>query len=153
MILLDTNVVSEAMAPAASRAVLRWLNDQESETLYLSTVTIAEIGYGLEILPEGRRRRSLTDRFERFVATGFSHRVLSFDERAARLYGQLMGHRRKQGRPMSVLGGQIAAIARASRFAVATRNVRGFEACGVELVNPFESGPRVAGSGPGSRLL
>jgi len=139
MILLDTNVVSEAMASAASRAVLRWLNDQDSETLYLSTITIAEIGYGLEVLPEGRRRRTLTDRFERFVATGFSHRVLPFDEKAARVYGELMAQRRKQGRPMSALDGQIASIARSSRFAIATRNVRDFEECGVEIVNPFEA--------------
>lgn len=141
MILLDTNVVSEAMASAPNRAVLEWLNDRETESLYLSTITIAEIGYGLETLPDGRRRRTLSDRFERFVTTGFSHRVLSFDETAARVYGELMAHRRKQGRPMSALDGQIASIARASRFAVATRNVRDFEECGVEIVNPFEASP------------
>ena len=56
---------------------------------------------------------------------------------AARFYGELMGHRRRIGRPMSVPDGQIAAIARAHRFAVATGNVRDFEECGLEILNPF----------------
>jgi hypothetical protein len=98
----------------------------------------ASIPYGLQILPEERRRRDLEERFDRFLARGFAHRVLAFDEDAARLYGRLMAHRRSIGRPMSILDGQIAAIARAQRFAVATRNVTDFEECSLEIVNPFE---------------
>jgi predicted nucleic acid-binding protein len=75
MILLDTNIVSAIMAPGPPRAVIEWLNGQDTITLYLSTVTLAEIGYGLWVLPEGRRRRSLEDRFEKFVAEGFRHRI------------------------------------------------------------------------------
>jgi hypothetical protein len=139
VILLDTNVVSAVMAPAPPGTVLRWLDHQPTETLYLSAVTIAEIGYGLEVLPDGKRRRDLEERFDRFVARGFAYRILPFDEKAAHLYRELMARRRGAGRPMSVLDGQIAAIARAHRFAVATRNVSDFEECGIEILNPFEA--------------
>lgn len=138
MTLLDTNVVSEVMAPKPHESVLGWLNSQRTEDLHLSTITIAEIGYGLHALAAGRRRRDLEARFDLFIGSGFAQRIVSFDEGAARLYGKLMARRRKLGRPMSILDGQIAAIARANRFAVATRNVRDFEECGLEIVNPFE---------------
>lgn len=140
MILLDTNIVSRIMAPAPAQAVIDWLNAQDTVTLYLSTITIAEIGYGLWVLPDGKRRRSLEDRFEKFVAQGFEQRILNFDQRAARLYPEVMGHRRTVGRPLGVLDGQIASIARANDLAIATRNVRDFEECGLELINPFEAG-------------
>lgn len=139
MILLDTNVVSAVMAPSPPRQVVAWLNDQETVTLYLSTITIAEIGYGLWILPDGKRRKALEDRFERFVNQGFEQRILDFDRSAAHLYGEIMGRRRAMGRPLSVLDGQLASIARAQGLSVATRNVRDFEACGLELIDPFAS--------------
>jgi hypothetical protein len=138
VILLDTNVVSAVMALAPSASVLAWLDSQPSDSVYLSTVTTAEIHYGLQSLPEGKRRRDLDTRFEQFVASGFAYRILSFGEEAARQYGELMARRRKLGRPMSVLDGQIAAIARANRCVLATRNLRDFEDCKVELVNPFD---------------
>ena len=140
MILIDTNVVSAVMAPTPEPPVVDWLNRQDTVTLYLSTITIAEIGYGLRGLPDGKRRRLLAERFEHFVARGFEQRILSFDERAAREFPVVMGHRKGIGRPLSVLDGQIASVARANHLAVATRNVRDFEECGLELINPFEAG-------------
>ncbi len=140
MIVLDTNIVSAVMVPAPMPSVVNWLNRQETVTLYLTTITVAEIGYGLSVMPGGKRRRSLEDRYHRFVAEGFEHRVLNFDLRAARLYAEVMGRRKAIGRPLGILDGQIAAIARANHFAVATRNVRDFEECGLEIVNPFEDG-------------
>lgn len=137
MILLDTNVISAVMMPAPQEAVLQWLNDQETVGLYLSSITLAEIGYGLGVLPDGRRRRSLEDRFARFVAEGFEQRILSFDEKAALLYGKIMGHRKQLGRPLGILDGQIASIARANHLAVATRNTRDFDECALELISPF----------------
>ena len=77
-------------------------------------------------------------RFERFIESGFESRILEFDIAAARRYGEIMGHRRAIGLPMSVPDGQIAAIARVHRFAVATRNIRDFDNCGLSLINPFE---------------
>jgi len=138
MILLDTNVISAVMMPAPPRPGLQWLNDQDTLGLFLSSITLAEIGYGLRVLPDGRRRRDLEDRFASFVAAGFEQRVLSFDERAARLYGEIMGYRKQLGRPLGILDGQIASIARAHGLGVATRNTRDFDHCGLELVDPFE---------------
>ncbi len=142
MTLLDTNIVSAVMAPSPPGAVIDWLNHAETATLYLSTITIAEICYGLWVLPDGKRRRSLEDRFHKFVAEGFEQRILVFDERAAELYPEVMGRRRAKARPLGSLDGQIAAIARANELAVATRNVRDFEECGLVVINPFEVGGR-----------
>lgn len=138
MIVLDTNIVSAVMARTPVKAVLEWLDQRDTGDQFLTSITIAEIGYGLHILPAGKRRRSLEQSFENFVARGFHQRVLDFDTLAAREYAEVMGHRRRIGRPMSILDGQIAAIARSRRFALATRNVRDFEECGIEIMNPCD---------------
>ncbi|MDX1653894.1 MAG: type II toxin-antitoxin system VapC family toxin [Candidatus Competibacteraceae bacterium] len=137
MIVLDTNVLSELMATSPAPQVVDWVNAQETSHLCLTTVTIAEIGYGLRILPDGRRRRLLESRFEQFLELAFSQRILSFDPPAARAYGEVMALRREMGRPLNVPDGQIAAIAHSRKFAVATRNLRDFEALGLTLINPF----------------
>jgi toxin FitB len=137
MIVVDTNVVSEFMVSPPAQSVLEWLNAQDAVNLYLTTVSIAEISFGLRVMPDGQRRRLLSDRFEQFLVAAFASRILSFDEDAARAYGEIRGHRRELGRPMSAFDGQIAAIARTRGFAVATRNIRDFADCGLEVINPF----------------
>ncbi len=137
MILLDTNVVSAIMAPSPPETVLSWLDAQRTESLFLSTITVAEIGYGIRILPAGKRRQALQHRFQEFVARGFAERTLAFDVPAARAYAEIMGRRKEIGRPMSVPDGEIAAIALDRGFAVATRNLSDFQECGLELVDPF----------------
>lgn len=139
MILIDTNIVSESMKPHPSTAAIDWLNRQDSGTLYLSSITIGEIEYGLRILPDGKRREQLRERFTLFVSQGFIQRILTFDESAARTYGDVMGQRRQTGRPMSVPDGQIAAIARSKGYAIATRNIRDFADCSIELIDPFQA--------------
>ena len=106
MILIDTNVISEVMKVSPSLQVLEWLNRQDTNVLYVSAITIGEIEYGLRILPNGRRRLELKERFERFISEAFMHRILAFDESAARTYGDVMGLRKELGRPMSVPDGQ-----------------------------------------------
>lgn len=137
MIIVDTNVVAEVMRDSPSQAVVSWLNDQETSTLFLTSITIGEIRYGLRAMPQGKRRLRLEQGFERILVEAFSGRVLPFDEEAARHYGEVMGRRKEIGRPMGVLDGQIASIARANGCAVATRNVKHFVECGVEIINPF----------------
>jgi len=138
MIVVDTNVISEVMRPQPTPAVLNWLNAQDGNRLFITSVTLAEIGYGLRILPEGQRRWQLQSRFKQFIAQAFEERVLDFTAAAARAYAEIMGHRKEIGRAMSLPDGQIASIAHAHGFAVATRNIKDFEDCGVELINPFE---------------
>lgn len=137
MILLDTNVVSATMVPRPMSQVLSWLDRHPTGDLYLSTITIAEIRYGLFLLPEGRRRRVLEDRFSRFLDRGFEGRVLCFGSKAAEAYGVLVARRKTLGRPIGILDGQIAAIAKAERMALATRNTKDFESCGLDVHNPF----------------
>jgi toxin FitB len=137
VIVLDTNVVSEFMTSPPAAPVLAWLNAQDAAGLYLTTITIAEIAFGLRAMPDGKRRQLLQDRFEQFLAQAFQSRILAFDEPAARAYGEIRGERRRQGRPMSAFDGQIAAIARTRDCAIATRNTRDFEGCGVVLIDPF----------------
>jgi predicted nucleic acid-binding protein len=141
MIVLDTNVVSELMKPSPAPAVVSWLNRQMTTTIFLTTITLGEIGYGLHNLPPGKRRSFLEQALERVISLAFEDRILSFGIEAARIYGEVMGQRQEMGRPWSILDGQIASIARASGFAVATRNVRDFSDCGIEVFNPFEPGP------------
>jgi hypothetical protein len=140
MILLDTNVISELMRPRPDEHVVAWINHQVTATLYVSTVTVAEIEYGLEILPDGGRRQDLERRFKRFISEGFEQRVLAFDSGAAHEYASILGHRRALGRPMAARDGQIASIAAANELALATRNLGDFTDCGLQLVNPFHAG-------------
>lgn len=137
MIVIDTNVISEVMRAQPSGVVINWLNDQVTESLYISTITIAEIGYGFRALPGGQRRRLLEQKFEQFIAQSFRMRMLGFDELSARAYSELMGYRKEMGRPMSIVDGQIAAIAKVNNYAIATRNIKDFEYVGIELIDPF----------------
>ena len=126
MILLDTNVISAVMAPKPLSALLNWLNENDTVSLYISTITVAEISYGLRVLPAGKRRRTLENRFESFIAKGFEQRMLNFDDSAARQYAEVMGYRKETGRPMGILDGQIAAIAHVSDLILVTVNVKDF---------------------------
>ena len=137
MILLDTNIISEVMKPRPDARVVDWMNATASSILFVSSITIAEVHFGLQLLADGGRRIDLESRFEQLMSRGFDGRVVSFDVSAARVYGTLMAHRRKSGTPLASLDGQIASIARVHGFAVATRNTGHFAGCGVELVNPF----------------
>jgi predicted nucleic acid-binding protein len=138
VIILDTNIISEFMTAPPANPVLEWLNAQDAVSLYITTISIAEIGFGLYCMPRGKRQRLLAERFKQFIATAFETRTLPFDESAARLYGEIKGYRREIGRPLSDLDGQIACIARSMGFAVATRNIKDFTDFGIELINPFE---------------
>ena len=139
MIILDTNIVSAMMRVTPEPAVVAWLNAQDASLLFLTAVTLGEIRSGLRILPPGRRRRSLEEGFERILAEAFEGRILSFDEAAAHRYGELMGSHKEMGRPLALPDAQIASIAWVAGSAIATRNVRHFVDCGVEIINPFET--------------
>ena len=129
--------MSESMRPQPDQAVLTWLNGQETTSLFISTISIAEIRFGIDILPSSQRRSALGERFEVLLTLAFDGRVSDFDKTAAHTYGQIMSARKLQGRPMTISDGQIAAIAKSRGMAVATRDRRGFEGVDIELINPW----------------
>lgn len=140
MIILDTNIISEMMKQSPALSVMSWVNLQKSAHLYITCITIGEIEYGIQSLPDSARRKALESAFNKVTKSAFNHRILSFDEPAANLYGELMSHRKRSGRPLSILDGQIAAIAISNQFAIATRNTKDFLNCAIELINPFNYG-------------
>ena len=138
MILLDTNVVSEAMKPAPDDTVRVWLDEQAAETLFLSSVTIAELMFGIGALPDGKRKDRLTEALDGVMEL-FADRVLPFDVGAARQYAELADKARAAGKGFPTPDGYIAAIAASKGFAVATRDTSAFDAAGVEVIDPWRA--------------
>ena len=136
MILLDTNVISEAMKPTPDDTVRAWLDEQAAETLYLSSVTIAELLYGIGALPAGKRKDRLTEALDGVMEL-FADRILPFDIAAARRYADLAVKARAAGKGFPTPDGYIAAIAASRGFTVATRDTSAFDAAGVAVINPW----------------
>jgi predicted nucleic acid-binding protein len=138
MIVLDTNVVSEIMKPGPSEAVSSWVRHRSAGTqLWTTSITLAEVLFGIALLPAGRRKDQLqvsaTDLFE-----AFAHQVLPFDALAAQQYASIADARRRLGRPIAGFDAQIAAICASHDAALATRNVKDFEHTGIELIDPWQ---------------
>jgi len=136
MIIIDTNVLSELMRPPRNQAVREWMRDQSMEERYTTSVTLAEISYGTERLPEGRRKTLLQTGAEAAFAA-FQGQILPFDLAAAMHYASIAATRDAIGRPIGPFDAQIAAICRAHGAALATRTVKDFEGLGLELVDPW----------------
>ena len=137
MILLDTNVVSEPLKASGDTKVLAWLDAQIIETLYLSTISLAELRFGIAVLPESKRRDTLHFNLEQRVLPLFAGRLLSFDEPASQSYATLRAHARACGQAIAPADGYIAAIAATHGFAVATRDMSPFDAAGLTVINPW----------------
>ncbi len=136
MIVVDTNVVSEAMGARPDPVVVSWLNAQAAETLYLPSVALAELLFGVGAVPEGARKVRLSEALDGLLAL-FPGRVLPFDQESARRYADMAVAARAAGRALSVADGYIAATAASRGFAVATRNTRHFQRTGVEVIDPW----------------
>jgi predicted nucleic acid-binding protein len=137
MIVLDTNVLSEALKPLPEEAVLKWLAKQDRDLIFTTAITQAEILYGLEVLPPGKRRSRLQAAVERLFADEFYGRVLPFDVESALIYPKIVGLREQIGRPISQFDAIIASVCRSRRAALATRNTGDFEHCGLKMINPW----------------
>ena len=137
MIILDTNVLSEALKPVPSDTVLRWLAAQSPSAVFTTTITLAEVLYGVETLPRGKRQTRLLAAVEKMFAEEFEGRILPFDEDAARVFPGIVASRNTAGRPISQFDAMIAAIARSHRAAVATRNTADFDRCGIQVIDPW----------------
>jgi len=137
MIILDTNVLSELMRAEPIPEVLTWIAKQPSTELFTTTITEAEIFYGIELLAKGKRREALMAAAEAMFAEDLSGRVLSFESDAARVFSKIAAHRRAMGRPISHADAQIAAIAQVRRAKLATHNKQDFDDCGIDIIDPW----------------
>jgi len=137
MIILDTNIISEFLRASPEPKVEAWLAAQDSAEVYLTTISEAELRYGVAILPEGRRRDALTGALDAILREDFRDRILAFGSVATEAYALIGAERRAAGRPISQFDCQIAAIGRVEGAAVATRNAKDFEGCGIEVINPW----------------
>jgi len=137
VIVLDTNVISELMRREPDDRVMTWIGEQPMAGVFTTTLTQAEIFYGLALLPEGRRREALVAAARPMFAVDFAGRLLPFDSDAALAYSDIAAGRRKGGKPISQIDAQIAAIVRSRGARLATRNVSDFTDCGITLVNPW----------------
>ena len=137
MIVLDTNVLSEAFKPKPSEKVMRWLSAQESTNTFTTAITQAEVLYGIELLPAGKRQVRLSTAMQQMFAGEFDGRILPFDEDAVGAYAKIVAGRDSAGRSISQSDAMIAAIARSRRAALATRNTSDFEDCGIQVIDPW----------------
>jgi len=139
MIILDTNVLSESVRPHPSPDVLRWLASKPASSIFTTAITQAEILFGLEKMPQGKRRSEVVAAATAILDVEFAGRILPFDSDAARAFAEISASRRAAGRRTSEFDAQIAAIARSLGAALATRNTSDFDGCGIEVVNPWEA--------------
>lgn len=137
MIILDTNVLSALMRTDPDPAVVRWLDRQPHESIWITSITVFEARFGLAVLPSGRRRQALEAAFARVLDEDLERRVLDFDVPAAEAAAALGASRQRAGRPVDLRDMQIAGIALARRAALATRNVRHFKDLKVRVVDPW----------------
>ncbi len=137
MIILDTNVVSEPLKPNPDTAVLRWLDRQGPATLYLTTISQAELLAGVQTLPAGKRRTELQKVLNSALLSLFSHRIIPFGERSAEAYAHLVTAANAAGNPIDFADAAIGAIAIEHNFTLATRNARDFKGTLVKLLNPW----------------
>lgn len=136
--LLDTCVICEPTRARPAARVMRWLDEQPEESLYLSVLTLGEIRRGAARLPLGHKRRALERWLERALTERFAGRILAVDAEAADRWGRLLAQAETKGRPLPTLDSLLAATALAHGLTVATRNTADFSATGVELFNPWE---------------
>jgi predicted nucleic acid-binding protein len=138
MILLDTNVISEPLRRAPEARVINWIDAQSLETLFLSSITVAELRFGVANLPVGKRRDELQNSLENQILPLFAGRVRPFDMECTTAYAELMAKAKSAGLAIAAADGYIATIAATNRFTVATRDISPFQAAGVNVINPWD---------------
>ena len=139
MILLDTHVISESLKFAGDARVLAWLDAQLIESLYVSTISLAELRFGIAALPSGKRKDTLHNSLQQRILPLFNGRILPFDEAASETYGVLRARTRSHGKAIASADGYIAATAIHHGLMVATRDTAPFEAAGLKVINPWDS--------------
>lgn len=136
MIILDTNIISELMKPTPDENVWAWVDVLDSQAIVTTAITSAEILFGINTLPTGKKRTALLRAFEALLTEDFAE-ILPFDQAAAESYAVLQAQLRNQGTPIGQSDAMIASIAGVYDATLATRNIKHFETCGIDVVNPF----------------
>lgn len=139
MIVLDTNVLSEFMRAEPAPRVVAWVDAQPAMDLAISAITVAEILHGIARLPFGKRKQKLEAHAMAMFEEDFAGRILPFDAHAAVEYAALVAGAESKGRTTSMADAHIAAICRSHAALIATRNVRDFEYCGIDVINPWDA--------------
>jgi hypothetical protein len=139
MIVLDTNVIFELMRPEPRSALVAWVANQPRSSLYAPNINRTEILYGVTMMPPGRRRDWFALIASAIFAEEFTGRVLPFDGVAADYYARIVRKGRGTGMPIESFDALIAAMTAAAGYSIATRNVGGFEACGLTIINPWQA--------------
>jgi predicted nucleic acid-binding protein len=137
MILLDTNVVSALMRPEPEAQVVKWLNAQPRSSIWITSITVMELRYGLQVMPTGRRREAMLQLLEKLLTEKVEGRVAPFDTPAAQQAGDLMALRKAQGRLGESRDTMIAGIALSTRATLATRNTAHFADLSVPVISPW----------------
>ena len=140
MIILDTNVLSALMRRIPDEQALHWLDKQPRTSIWITSITVLEIRYGLQIMPLGKRRAALVQAFDSLVAHKINERIAPFDTAAAQRAGELMALRHERGQPGDLRDTMIAGIVLACHATLATRNTSHFGDLSVPLVNPWATG-------------
>ncbi|MEA3468500.1 MAG: type II toxin-antitoxin system VapC family toxin [Thermodesulfobacteriota bacterium] len=138
MIILDTNILSALMQTKSDAPVINWLNSVAVESIWITSITLFETRFGLALLPDSKRRNTLTTQFEQVVEIDLDSRVLLFDQDAANMAATLAANRKKAGNVVDMRDTFIAGIALARKAAIATRNTKHFQDLEVEVINPWE---------------
>jgi predicted nucleic acid-binding protein len=137
VIIVDTTVISELMRPSPAPAVLNWVRTHSQRELYTTSVTLAEVRYGIEKLDPGRRKESFKSAAEEIFAA-FDEYVLPFDRAAAIQYATIVSGRERAGLPIDGFDAQIAAVCCTHKAMLATRNGKDFTATGIEITDPWQ---------------
>lgn len=141
MMVLDTNVLSELMRPVPDALVVDWLDRQDATAVAISAITVAEILYGIERLPDGRRKRSFAAMAAGMFEEDFAGRILPFNSEAAVHYAEQVAASERGGKQVHMADAQIAAICIKYGAVLATRNIKDFETLSVETLNPWAIPP------------
>lgn len=139
MIVLDNDVLSELMRPRPAPQVVGWLDAQLAASVAVTAITVAELLYGIERLPDGKRKRAFAEIAAAMFDEEFSGRILPFDAEAALHYARLTADEANTGL-VSMADAQIASICLHHGAELATRNVKDFNGFGISITNPWING-------------
>lgn len=142
MIVLDTNVLSEILRPSPAREVMAWMATQSNTSIFTTTITMGELLYGVQLMPDGQRKSELFAAVHGIFDQDLAGQILSFDRAGADAFGRIASSRKLAGQPISQFDAMIAAITQSRGATLATRNIKDFGNCGIDLINPWNAFPR-----------